>query len=141
MAIIALTLALAAVLIAAGVGRLASYAAGQDFLDNPSNFYMKHTILSLLFYESITPIFVIPLTGDKLGICAQSKGELGTDIYLLGRSGDGTFVVVFQTNGEESNGRVVFLSSKDYTTFTAGPLSGPPSFGGCHSQSLYNDSP
>jgi hypothetical protein len=136
---IALAVGLIAVLTAAGVGRLVGNSAGKDLLSYPgTSFSTKYSILVPLLSESTTPVYVIPLTGDKLGLCVRGKGAPHIDIYLLGRGNGGAFVLVFQTTGEESNGRVVFLPSADYSLISAN-FDFSDSFGGCHDRGVYND--
>jgi len=136
---IALTVALIAVLAAAGVGRLVGNSAGKDLLSYPGEYFVtKYSILVPLLSESITPVYVIPVNGDKLGLCVRSKDAPKIDISLLGRGDGGAFVLVFQTNGEAPNGRVVFLPSADYSVISAGSDYSDSS-GGCHDRGVYND--
>jgi hypothetical protein len=133
-----LAIILIVVVAAAGWARLASYSAGQDLLSNTANFSTDHPNFAFLFGGAISPVYVIPISGDKQGVCAPIKDGSRVDIYLLGRGNGGAFVLLFQQNGEESNGRVAFLPSADYGLVSASPLSSG-SFGGCHARGVYND--
>ena len=138
---IALTFAFVALLVMAGLGRIVGESVGQDLLNNPGTFTRDHPLLSNLFSPGIAPIIVSPLTGDKLGICVRDKDGSGIDTYLLGRNNSGAYVLVFRANGEESDGRVVFLSTADYNLFSAGFFSTSSFLSGCHDRRVYNDPP
>jgi hypothetical protein len=137
-----LSAALIAVLAAAGLGRLAGYSAGQDLIADPDNFSMKHAAIVLLLGETIPLVYVIPVNGDKLGLCMSRKDAPHIHVYLLGRNNNGSFVLVFKANQDETDGRVVFLSDTDYGLVAADyfPESIPLEFSGsCHSRGIYND--
>lgn len=130
---VALIVLVLAFLLAAGWARIASYFAGEDLLTKPSSFSEDHQIFVMVFVQAGTPVDVIPISGDNLGLCLPIDGE--PDVYLLGRNSDGAYVLTFRMKGgEESEGRVMFLRASDY-----GVVSSLSQFGGCIKRAIYQE--
>ncbi|MFF5293043.1 hypothetical protein [Paractinoplanes globisporus] len=114
--------------------RFQGQSVAEELLAWPSEFRDRHLIVSTVLVGSLTPVFIVALNRDRIGVCSAPGKAKEIESYLIGRASGGAFVLTFADYGPGENpGKVFWLPASDYAVVTS------EFDGGCRSPGQFLD--